>query len=300
MNNLRFILISMLLIILAACKTDVTWEVEDITVNMSVETVSAGFVECHFSTNKDAYYFISCEPIDTTYDPTAYPKQFMTLALDSAYAEYLMWRSYELRMGEFNVAPFASHVLQYGNVEHFFTQLRPDTDYWVYAFVVNPDNLKPYGKLYLQTVHTAKQSTVPIKFEYRVKGYWDYLYPVDENGHINSRYPYVATTRDSLEIAYEQKTPEDYFNPWLEDMVAYAYEDIIYFGVHAICNDSYHRSYLTFMPDHTYYTILAALDGGVGKRVIYKFHWTGEDTNIYLREDDAYAVETGTMLSPVR
>ena len=146
-KGIIFLAIIIFQISLVSCSPEAPWETEGVEVRMQQKTVSAGFVEYDFSTNKDAYYLIAiCEPWED-YNPVANPKQFMQLALDSAYAEYLLWRNDLLRAKEFNVAPFASHSLQYGQITHFFTGLIPDHDYWVYAFPVNPETMQPVGKL---------------------------------------------------------------------------------------------------------------------------------------------------------
>ncbi len=290
MNKLRYIYCLLFVCLLASCDPDATWETEDVTINISVQSVSAGFIECDFSTNKEAYYLIACQEVDENFNPMTRQKQFMTLALDSANAEYLLWRNSLLREGEFNIASFASHTLQYGSINHFFTNLLPNKKYWVYAFVVNPETLKPAGKLFLQTIQTTEKSTIPISFEYRVKGYWDYLYPVDAEGNIYTRFPYIATTRDSAFFAEMEIVPEDYFDTWLQVTMDFNLNDHIFYGVRAVENTYYTSSYLTFEYDHTYYTAIAAFDGGLGKKVIYKFHWLGEDTEYYFTEQDAYFV----------
>ena len=153
------------------------WNTEDVSLTMQVSAVSAGFIECRFTTSKDAYYLIDCVPVDKEVQPYAHQKQFMTLAIDSAYIDYLQWRYWLLEAGESYIAPFASHSLQYGDVDKIFTNLTPGSDYWVYAFVVNPETNKPAGRLYLQTVHTADSSLFDVHFDYRVRDVYDYIYP---------------------------------------------------------------------------------------------------------------------------
>ena len=208
-------------LIAPSCNTEANYETKDVEVRMAVTNVSSGFIECEYYTNKDAYYLIAiCEPWED-YNPITNSKQFMQLALDSAYAEYLVWRNDLLRNKEFNVAPFASHSLQYGYTTRFFTGLTPYTDYWVYAFPVDPETMRPVGKLVLENIQTSIVSTVEIRFEYRIRGNWDYIYPVDTLGHINSRYPFIAITKDSLELTTEMAewdTPLPFFYNWEENM----------------------------------------------------------------------------------
>lgn len=285
----------------SSCNPEAKWDTTDVEINMTVKTVSAGFIECGFSTNKEAYYLIAIEPARDDYDPMEHQKQFMTLALDSANVDYLAWRNRLLRDGEFNVAPFASHSLQYGSVNHFFTGLWFDQEYWVYAFVVDPESMKPAGKLYLEKVKTTYESIMPILFEYRVKGTWDYIYPIDSaSGNIYAHFPYVATTRDSLEIekdlaeadstsAYSYaSTVQQYFTIWLALQDLNMEEAHILYGVSAIDNNGI-NSHLSFKEGHTYYTYIAGFDFSVRQSTLYKFRWEGEKTALYFTEKDNIA-----------
>ena len=298
--NFQFSIALLFIIMLASCKTDAPWTTKNVEITMEVKTVSAGFIECNFSTNKEAYYLIAIEPARTDYDPMAHQKQFMTLALDSANVEYIQWRNWLLKSGETNIAPFASHALQYGDVNHFFTNLAPDTDYWVYTFVVNPDKLQPSGKLYLARLHTKVETEEQVFFEYRVRGYWDYIYPVDSVGDIYDHFPYMCATRDSLELLDEVPESErstvlvdtvaiwyfsDYFLSFMEPGVDVS--PLLNYGVKAVENDGW-NSYLCFEEGHTYYTAIVGWDGVMGNNVIYKFTWTGEDFEAYFKNEDSF------------
>ncbi len=285
-----------IVLLFSNCDPEARWETSDVKVEIAVETISAAYVECNFSTNKDAYYLIAISPVDSDVNPMEYQKQFMTLALDSANEEYLYWRSILLQEGEFNIAPFASHALQYGNVTHFFTSLTPDTDYWIYAFVVNPEKMIPTSRLFMTTIRTASASKVDVWFEYRVKGIWDYIYPVDSNKNINSHFPYIATTRDSLILAEAQQSPQEYFSEWMLDLMEWPQDDDIYYGVKAIKNDGFSSASMTrFEKGHTYYTAIGGFDGGIGNNVIYKFRWENESTEYYFTDTDSTnLVKTGT------
>lgn len=299
--NRKILYLLFILMGFIACNPEARYTTEDVEIEMSIKTVSAGFVECSFSTNKDAYYLIAIEEVRPDYDPMAHQKQFMTLALDSANVEYLAWRNKLLRSGEFNIAPFASHSLQYGAVDHFFTGLWFDTEYWVYAFVVDPETMKPAGKLYLEKIKTEWESIVSLHFEYRVKGTWDYIYPIDSaSGDIHAHFPYVATTRDSLEIERDMadtttfysylSTPQDYFSLWLLQMSTHPEEARVLYGVSAINNDGL-SSHLVFEEGHTYYTFIGGYDFSVRQNALFKFKWEGEKTNLYFTEKDNIAWE---------
>lgn len=282
-----FILCPFALVLCPSCDPEAPWTTKNVEINMSIKTVSAGFVECEFSTNKEAYFLINIEPVRKGYDPMAHQKQFMTLVLDSANLEYLTWRNELLKAGEINIAPFASHTLNYGTVNRFFTNLEPQTSYWVYAFVVDPDKLQPAGKLFLATIKTTAESVVNVHFEYRVKGYWDYIYPVDSLGNIYSHFPYLALTADSQYIADETLTsPEEYFTYYFLDVMANNETDKIRYGVNAVLNDGINSSEM-FEEGRTYYTAIVGFDGLIGNNVIYKFTWTGEDFEAYFKDEDS-------------
>ncbi len=284
-----------LLLIFAAygCRPEAKWTTEtDVQIKMDINIVSAGYVECTFSTNKDTYYLIAIEEARENYDPITHQKQFMMLALDSANVDYLAWRNNLYRKGEFNVASFASHSLQYGTTKHYFTGLYPDRDYWVYAFVVNPITLEPVGKLNLVLIHTTEESIVDIHFEYRVKGNWDYIYPVDSLGNILSNFPYIATTRDSLERSeYGFSIPIVLIN-WMAECFINPQSADPHYGVTAMENDG-DRSHLVFEEGHTYYTGICGFDGLFKQATIYKFVWNGEDTQYLFVDTDSANIING-------
>ena len=275
--------------LLMACNPEAPWETKKVEIRMNVETVSAGYVECSFSTNKEAYYLIAIEECREGYDPMENQKQFMTLALDKAQVDYIAWREELLEQGEFNIAPFSSHSLQYGTATHFFTGLFPGIDYWIYAFVVNPETMSPAGTLNLVRVTTTAESVVDIHFHYRVKGIWDYAYPLDAQGNINSRFPYIATTRDSIELAedeYWDGDPVYYFRLWMLDQFADPEHANVFYGVKAMENDG-SESHAIFENGHMYYTAIGGYDGNFKQLAIYKFTWQGAETDLYFRDTDS-------------
>ena len=289
-NKIRLFILAFIpcsLFFIPGCNPDAPWSTKNVTVYMKATAISAGYAEFSFSTDKEAYYFIDCVPAREDGDPHTHSKQFMMLALDSAYTAYINWRNWLLKQGEFNIASFSSHMLQYGAVNHFFTNLKPKTDYWVYAFVVDPDKLQPVGKLFLQTITTPDTSIVDVHFEYRVRGYWDYIYPLNPDGKINNRYPYLAATEDSAYLADEVgQSPEEYFSELFEILAERNYSSDIRYGVQVVQNDGW-DSYVLFLPGHTYYTAIAGFDGVVSGGVIYKFTWTGEEYEAYFRDEDS-------------
>ncbi len=277
-SNLKSQIALLFIIMLSSCNPEAPWSTQDVTIEMSAQNVSAGFIEYSFTPNKEAYYLISCMQATEEADPFNHSKQFMMLMLDSANTAYIQWRNGLLRKGEFNIAPFASHCLQYGPITHFFTNLTPDTDYWVFAFVVNPETLKPVGKLFIETVKTTAESIMDVHFDYRVRGIWDYIYPLNPDGKINSHFPYLASTVDSAALVniWGGISPEEYFTDLFTTMAKSGDKENIHYGVTVVKNDGSGRS-IPFEANHTYYTAIVSYDGFMGNNVIYRFLWTGDD-----------------------
>ena len=284
------VLLAFLIVMLSSCNPEARWETEDVELTMVIETVSAGYVECRCESSEEAYFLLAIEPVDETYDPLTHQKQFMTLALDSANVKYIQWRNKLLKEGEIHVAPFASHALQYTSSDHFFTGLMPGKEYWVYAFIVNPETLEPAGKLHIEKVKTTEESIMDIHFDYRVKGRWDYIYPVDSTRKIYNHFPYIATTRDSLSLVVEDLFTDGaavlYFVFWtIQRFTDPSLANILY-GVHAVENNGV-ESAEKFEEGHTYYTVIGGYDGSFNQTTIYKFTWTGEDCDLYFHDTDS-------------
>ena len=293
-KSYRLAVIVLLALLSLACNPDASWNTDDVTITITPTTVSAGYIECSFATDKEAYYLVACEPVREDWpDPMdpKYHKQFMMLALDSANTEYIVWRSDLLKHGEFTIAPFASHCLQYGNIDHFFTNLTPGHDYWIYAFVVDPDKLKPEGKLFIKKLTTSTESKVDVHFDYRIRGYWDYIYPLNPDGKINNHFPYLAATRDSASLALLGQTLEEYFTDVFLTMSKSDLKENIHYGVSVVYNDGY-SSEEAFEEGHTYYTAIVSFDGFIGHNVIiYRFTWTGEEMEAYFKQQQSIVQE---------
>lgn len=289
-SNIRRLLPIVLCAVLAACNPNAVAYTEGVEITIDVEQVSAGFAQVRFSTNKEAFYLISIQPTREDIDPQKIAKTFMLLSLDSAYADYLYWRNKQLQQLIPFVADFPSHSLQYGNIKHFFTLLRPNTEYWVYAFVVDPITNKPAGKLFVETITTDSTSRIPVQFEYRIDGYWDYIYPTDSMGEIISTIPWVGETIDSISIREGGwNSPGEYFFERFKHVYHEDYERILY-GIYAHENNgvSDGTSATYFKEGTTYYTAMAALDAPLKFPLprniynIYRFTWIGETTDTVL------------------
>ncbi len=289
LSNMRRLLPLLLCAIFAACNPDVVAYTEDVEITIDVEQVSAGFAQVRFSTNKEAFYLISIQPTQEGINPHDIAKTFMLLSLDSAYADYLYWRNKQLQQYIPFVADFSSHSLQYGDIKHFFTLLQPSTEYWVYAFVVDPNTNKPAGKLFLETITTDSVSRIPVQFEYRIDGCWDYIYPVDSAGEILSTIPWVGETMDSVSIREGGwRVPGEYFFDRFKNVYYEEYDRILY-GIYAHENNGVGdgTSVTNFEVGKTYYTAMAALDAPLVFPLprsiynVYRFTWMGDSTSLY-------------------
>lgn len=276
--------------LLCACDPNPVSVSEDVDIEIDVKLISSGFCRVIFSTSHPAYYLIGCEKARDTDASTRIPHQFMTLALDSAYMEYVSWRHKLLLEGSPYIAEFPDHSLQYGVSDKCFQYLEPDTDYWIFAFVVDATSNKSVGDLHLLTIHTESSSSVPLKFNYRVNGYWDYGYPLDTSGAILADVPWVAATIDSLTLRERGFAAPGHF---FADSFATLYQNrkaITHFGVYACENDGV-TSTLCFEEDHTYYTAMASLDGPISEGEspeyfsIFRFTWKGDSTQLFMTHD---------------
>lgn len=262
-----------------------------VEIDITPAIVSSGFIQMNFRTNQEAYYQVGIVPIKSAPDTSRMSnvRTFMTLELDKAYADYLYWRAALLEEGSPYVAEFATHSLQYGEVDYNFTLLQPDTEYMVYAFVVDAKSNKPDGRLFTYYVRTTKESLFEnMQFEYLVRGYWDYYYPI--NGTTNEVYPYVPWTSalwDSLMLStVDFANPAEAFLYQFQGDMTYQNKDDIHFGIYVRNSEGYYQD--SFSPGHVYYVGMALMDGYLSRKslVIYKFRWDGESTQLLFTDED--------------
>ena len=193
------------------------------------------------------------------------------------------------------MADFSSHSLQYGTTNRTFCFLQPDTDYWIFAFGVNPESNKPFGQLFLETITTKHASTLSMDFQYRVRGEWDYVYPKDTAGKIISDIPWVGMTIDSVELRQKGcRVPGEFFVREFKHIYDAQEYDKAFYGVIAHQNngDANGSTTTCFEPGHTYYSAFALLDGPItfppaeNKYDIYRFTWHGPETDLNFTHED--------------
>lgn len=287
MKQFRYLFVILAAAMLAACNSEAPYSLSpDTVVNIDVLQVSAGYAEVEFSTDRDAYYLASFEKVDPEVDPMKIQKQYMQLALDYAYMEYINWRYNLLSQGlpMHQIATFKDHSLGYGTLRGFAHFLDPNTDYWVYAFAVNPKENKPVSSLYIKKIHTEPFSKVECRFRYRIKDTWDYVYPVNPKGEIINDFPYAGAIMDSLTVrrrvqgwSEDKQNPGSFFADSLASLIADRVEDErIKTGVLARNNRAgYDGHDFEFEEGVTYYAAFAGVDGGLrpGQNSIYRFVW---------------------------
>lgn len=277
--------ITALLLLLAGCTTQSKYHLIGVKFDIQVAEVTRGYIHTYFYPSTTAYYVTGCMPINDDYDPVNKADQFMTLMVDSLYIDYLDWRYEYLRDQEDYIADFASHSLQYGDSEKYFQNLEPDSDYWVYAFVVDPSTKEPFDELWLQTVHTDSISTCRAWFDTRVQGSYFYMYPrSEEGGEIIEDIPYTGGIIDAIDLLEAvpllPMTTEQRLDKYSEIAYSVAVEygllsSITYTGVKQINYAG------RLKPFHTYYIIIGELQGGIYNRAYFQFTY---DPSLHTQE----------------
>ena len=295
-KQLRAYVVLLAAVGLCACDPNAKAYTKRIEIDINVQNISAGFVQVEFSTNREAFYLVSMQPAKEGINPQEIAKTFMLLALDSAYLDYLRWRNEELQNLVPFVADFSSHSLQYGTTNRTFCYLQPDTDYWIFAFGVDPESNKPFGQLFLKTVTTKQKSVLTMDFQYRVRGEWDYVYPKDTTGEIISDVPWIGMTVDSASLRDEgeYRVPGEFFVQVFQAYYGIKMDQMIFYGVVAHQNNGDYggTSGTKFEEGHTYYSAFAILDGPISfpppetRYDIYRFTWHGDSTDLFFTHED--------------
>lgn len=120
----------------------------DIAFEIVPESVGATKISAKAAPSIDQtfYYWdvIECSELDKK---AMSDEQFMMLKVDELYVNYLAWRHELLVKGEKYIASFQYHCLSYGPTSYFYSELKPNTEYYLYGFCVNPETKDPIGEL---------------------------------------------------------------------------------------------------------------------------------------------------------
>ena len=298
-------LVSLALCMLTACNPEANAVSGDhVKIDIYTNVVSSGYMQVTFRPNADAYYHVGIVPIDQAPDTSSAisVKNFMQQQLDRTYADYLNWRPLLLEEGVSTIAEFATHSLQYGSDKYYFTFLVPDNEYMIYAYAVDAKTNKPDGKFASLFIRTERTSMFEdLQFEYRVRGYWDYVYPAyqltdDAAPEVLTWVPWAGASVDSATLAESDYTnPKEYFMDLFDEYTLYKQNNYIHFGID-VRNNNYYTpgtSETIFEEGHTYYTGLSLMDGYLSDSTlyIYRFRWENEQTQLYLTAKDALTTE---------
>ena len=290
------LVLAAVLVLLAGCKTESKYHLLGVKFEIEVATVTKGYIHTYFYPSTVAYYVTGCMPVNDKYDPINKSQQFMTLMVDSLYIDYLDWRYDYLKNQEDYIADFASHSLQYGDSERYFQNLQPDTDYWVYAFVVDPGSKEPFDQLWLTTVRTGSEEVCRAWFDTRVQGSYFYLYPREkEDGEIIENVPYTGGIVDALDLVEAFPLPLD-FEGKLDKYSEQAYNLAVEYGI--LSKITYtgvkQINYAgRFKAGHTYYIIIGELQGGIVNRAYFHFTYdpAAHTQEVTLVQRDPYWTE---------
>lgn len=266
-----------------SCSTEAKYGTKA-TIDIKVKQVGAGYCEVAFTPSEITWYYASIKEMENGYNPASHNKKnFMNLTLDEAYMEYIIWRHGMLEQGVPFIADFASHALAYGDLNRFEYYLKPDTDYLIYCYVVDPASNKPTGELFTQQIHTEPVTKNHVYYEYRIKGHWDYVYPKNGEGKIIENIPWIGFTRDEQVVSASGKTPREYFTDLYNKQLE-SKEGTVWRGMYAHQNNGFGdgTSETLFISGHTYYTAVMTFDGPLSDLVIFRFTWTGTDMDLYL------------------
>lgn len=176
---------------LAACNIEAPYITEAKGLTFEANNIMGTQMTVHCTPEDDrSYYYFSLMTQTEYKELDMTDGHFMTIMLDSLYRNYLDWRRDLLYNNEEYIMSFRNHSFHYGHASQFFTNLKPETDYVIYGFVINPEDIQlPIGKLYTQNVRTTKVindvSPMVIDFRYDISPKIDTTYWTTDGTDIN-------------------------------------------------------------------------------------------------------------------
>lgn len=277
----KWCLYILLALTLTACNPDAKYFTDKVKIDIEMTQYSASYAHVEFKTSRECYYLVGVENIDNE-NIVEHPEHYMALAVDSAYVSYLEWRHSYLQKGVPYIADFQSHALLYCNSAKQFYPLKPGTEYWVYAFVVNPDTKAPVGELFKQRIRTRAVSEIDMHCDFRIDGTWFYTYPKNSQGNIVDYCPYFSSdvTDDWLQECAGGDVNK-YLNEFLSNPETWPWLSL--WGVD-VFNDA---EFETMVEGVTYHHIACSLDGAIANVVHYKYVYTEGMKREFHYPDDA-------------
>ena len=163
MKNNRYILILVFVLgtLITSCDTEAPYLRSESKLTFVVESVSGTHVEVSALAADDrSYYFFDITETSRIKDLNISDYHLMMFTLDVLYRNYLEWRFNYIVQDEAYITDFRSHTFQYGPCKKTFSNLKPNTDYTILGFCIDPDNIQePIGKLYKIPVHTSQANS---------------------------------------------------------------------------------------------------------------------------------------------
>lgn len=142
---------------LIACETRSPYITQDTPLHFETSDVMGTQMTVSAWAEDDrAYYYFGIMEADALENIGINDEHIQTIILDNLYQDYLSWRHDYLVEDQEYIASFESRTFYHSKAQQFFYNLTPETEYVIFGFCINPDNIqKPIGKLYRQRVCTT-------------------------------------------------------------------------------------------------------------------------------------------------
>ena len=285
-----------------SCSEQSPYYIRNTRIDINVNLVSAGIIQVEFVPNKEAFYYFGITELEQDQtEPYDDENQFMEKVLNRAYSNYMDWRYEQNEKGAPYIASFADHTLAYGRTDKYFINLKPDTRYFIYAFIVDPQDQQYKGQLFSTVVTTTVKSEIDAYFDMTIDRDWDFVYPLNSKGEVVSVVPYKVSIIDKNTIMeHFAGDTFDYFHKpaWYflfnvftdstgTDSIKISNPLENSFGVSCRQHDGSDPRIITFQENETYYAAICSADGLYQHEslIIYRFTWEGNDTHIIFGHD---------------
>ena len=119
------------------------------------------------------YYFYQVKSTEEVEKMTVNEAEYMQNCIDSLYCDYQAWHEIYEKSSAF-IADFASYSFYYGNSSKYFLLLKPNTEYQLLSFSVDPKKRKALGDLQRYKFTTTPLNTTyvsPMVLDFQVEMY---------------------------------------------------------------------------------------------------------------------------------
>ena len=284
----QLIYIVCLAIAITACEVNPPYTTKGTTFSFQVDN-QLGTQATITATPEDdrGYYYFGVIEAER-YRQAQSDEQLMTLITDSLKRTYNAWLEYQKIIAELQgVEPspyatdFCSFTLIYGEHRKSFYMLSPETDYYAFAFSVNPENNMPIGTLSKQLFTTSALDTTvsPMVIDFRLE-----MKPGEIGLHtllslrpsINSQatsepYLWSIVSADELKTTYNDN-PTDYADAYIQQLQTHGIvEYMLEYDI---------SSYEIFLEDNTEYILLASPYRATYHKSLSTLHFTAKSDTI--------------------